>query len=331
MKLPGRPLAAISPAALLVTALGLGGLVAWWLLSQPTAPHTGAAVVAAPAATGLPGSAADITAGGAAGLAAQVRPTDGASDSFLTPDLRHRLEALLLDAGEADTPTTLKRKLPGLVARHFSPAEAARATAMLERYVDYRVALGSVKAPTDPTDPRALRTALSARDAIRNQHFSPEEYHALFGTEEALDRYTLARLEVERNPALTSTQKTAALKDLEHDLSPDERAQRRQATVHLTVAAQTAALDAQGASDAERYRQRQAQHGDAAAQQLAQLDREERDWQARLGQYASAQAAKATPEALQQLRHQLFSPTEQMRLEGALALRNTSAANVATK
>ncbi len=311
-------------ALALAIALGVGGAVGWWLLGQSAA--------APPSTTAAGASLSDLAGAGllppisAATTSLPIATTaQGQVDVFLTPDLRHRLEALLLEAGEADTPADLKRKLASLVGRHFSLTEAARATALLERYVDYRVALGAVKPPSDPTDPRALRSALSARDAVRHQHFGPEEYQALFGADEALDRYTLARLEVERNTALTPGQKQAALKDIEQDLSPTERAERTQATLHLNVAAQTAALDAQGASEQQRYKQRQAQYGDAAAQQLAQLDREERDWQDRLTQYASAQAGKTSADSLQQLRQQLFSAPEQMRLEGALALRNTSA------
>ncbi len=312
-------------ALALTIALGVGGAVGWWLLEQPTAdPHRNATAAGAPGSH-LEGATLVPPVSGATTLLPTPPPAHGQVDVFLTADLRHRLEALLLEAGEADTPVALKHKLAGLVGRHFSPAEAARATALLERYVDYRVALGSVKAPADLTDPHALRAALSARDAVRHQHFAPEEHQALFGAEEALDRYTLARMEVERNTALTPSQKQAALKDIEQELNPTERAERTQATLHLAVAAQTAALDAQGASDLQRYSQRQAQYGDAAAQQLAQVDREERDWQARLTQYATAQAGKTSTDALQQLRQQLFSANEQMRLEGALALRNTSA------
>lgn len=322
MKRIDRPAHALA----LAFALAVGGAMGWWLLGQAAGDVRHADAAQRAPGAGVAGAGqAPAAATGAAAAWVNAAQGQGLADVFLTPDLRHRLEALLLEAGEADTPAALKQKLAGLVGSHFSPGEAARATALLERYVDYRVALGAVKPPSDPADPRALRAALGARDAVRHQHFSPEEHQALFGAEEALDRYTLARLEVERNPALTAAQKQAALKDIEHDLSPTERADRAQATVHLTVAAQTAALNARGASDHQRYAQRQAQYGAAAAQQLAQLDREERDWQARLTQYAGAQARQAPADALQQLRQQLFSPNEQLRLEGALALRNTPA------
>lgn len=231
---------------------------------------------------------------------------------------------MLLEASggsEVTNPASLKRRLAELVPKYFSAALSARATALIERYVDYRVALSEIKPPADPSDPRALRNALDARQRAREKHFAPEEYEALFAKEAQLDRYTLARLEIERNPALSAEQKQAAIKDIEQGLSPEQRAQREQAVAHVAVAAQTSALDAKNASDIERFAQRSAQYGDAAATQLAQLDRENSDWQARLKEYANAQEKNASPEQLQQLRQQLFSEQEQLRIDAALAAR----------
>ena len=81
-----------------------------------------------------------------------------AADPFLTPDLRYQIEAMLLDAGDATTPEELKLRLSQLVRKHFGADLATRALALAERYVDYRVALGTLKAPR-PDDPRRCATA----------------------------------------------------------------------------------------------------------------------------------------------------------------------------
>lgn len=313
-----QPLLLAATAALLCAAGG------WWLLSADDSE-------ALPARATLGTSAQVLSAAPAAGQNAIAAGNSTAaaasyanSDVFLTPDLRHTFEEMLFEASggsEMTDPALLKKRLAELVPRYFSAALSARATALLERYVDYRVALSEIKPPADPSDPRALRTALEARQRTREKHFAAEEYDALFAEEARLDRYTLARLEIEKNPILTAAQKQAALKDTESELSDAQRAERKQAVAHLGVAAQTAALDAGNASDAERYAQRQAQYGDAAALQLAGLDRENREWQAKLTEYASAQAQKTPPEQLEQLRSRLFSEQEQMRVEAALALR----------
>jgi lipase chaperone LimK len=250
------------------------------------------------------------------------------ADPTLGPDLRQNIEALLLDAsamGDTNDPTVIKKRAASLVARHFPADQAVRAAALVERYIDYRVALGNIRPPTDPTDPRALRSAIEARDRVRSNHFAPEENEALFARDAELDRYTLARLEIERNSDLSRSQKETALKEAEAGLGTEQRAQRAAATSHLVVAEQTAAFDAGGISDQARYAQRQAAHGDAAARNLAQLDREERDWQTRLGDYEAAQKSGASEQDLQRARGRLFSENEQLRLPGALTARAQAA------
>lgn len=309
-------------AAALAAAIACAVLAVLWLLPPAAAPDAASGPRLAPQA----GAAVFASAQGSAMPPPAQRAADGMGlDVFLTGDLRYRLEALLLEAGEAPSPATLKERLAGLVPRHFTTADATRALALLERYVDYRVALGSVRPPADPGDPQALRAAIQARQRIRTQHFTEEEYQALFAQEDELDRHTLVRLEIERDHTLTDDQKQAALAAAESELGALHRAARTEALAHLTAAAQTAAFEANAVSEHERHVRRRARHGDAAAAQLAQLDREERDWQHRLDTYLAAQGARADPQQLQQLRGRLFTAEEQLRVEAALALRSQAA------
>ncbi len=301
-------------------ALVVAGL-SWWLVrSAPErSPSAGS-----PAPGSVNGAA---TVQGATALAAAPHVALAASkpgdDPFLTPELRHKLEEMILEAGDAGDPTTLKQRLLALVGKHFPAAYAVRAAALVERYVDYRVALGQLKPPADMADPRALRAALEARQKVRQRHFSPEEYDALFAQEAQLDRFTVARIEIERNDALTPQQKQAALRDAERELGEGQRALRAEAVVHMAVAAQTAAFEARGAGEQERYAQRRAQYGEEAARQLAQLDREDRDWQGRVDQYAAAQARGANAAQLQELKQRLFNEQEQLRVEASIAARKS--------
>lgn len=250
---------------------------------------------------------------------------DGPADPLLVHGLRDTLEALLMEAGDASDPATLKQRLVALINQHFPAALATRALALAERYVDYRVALGSLRAPQDLTDPRALRDALEARHKVRLQFFDDAEYDALFAREADLDRYTLARLEIERNTQLSPEQRAQALQAADNELSAERRAERSTATEHMAAAAQTAAFNASNADERTRYAARSAQYGQAAAQAMAQLDREEQHWNQRLNQYSQARAQQGEGPGLQQLRQQLFSPEEQQRIDAALALRRLNA------
>lgn len=243
-----------------------------------------------------------------------------AADPFLTPDLRYQIEAMLLDAGDATTPEELKLRLSQLVRKHFGADLATRALALAERYVDYRVALGTLKAPR-PDDPTALRNSLNARERLRERYFAPEEHEALFERESALDRYTLARLEIQHNTGLTKEEKARALKDTEAELPPEQRADRAQAMAHLGAAAQTQDFEARSVDERTRYQLRSATYGTDAAQALARLDHEERAWNQKLDDYAAAKAHD--PGQMQALRERLFTPQEQLRLEAALALRQS--------
>lgn len=296
------------------------GMAGWWWSQGRGAHETGrdARLSAPPGATPPAGAAWPRPASGATAATAGASAQSG--DTWLAPDLRHRLEAVLLEAGDMPSPEALKQHARALLAPHFTPAERPRAQALLDRYIDYRVALGRIRPPA-PGDAQGLRSAVEARQRVREAHFDADELAALFAGEDALDRYTLARLEIQRHPTLTPDQKQAALREAEQELPPAERSARADAQAHLALADQTAAFDAQGLDERQRHAQRSAQHGEAAARRLAQLDRDEADWRARLDRYATAQGRGESPAQLEALAGQLFTPQERLRLPAALALR----------
>ncbi len=284
----------------------------WWAQADGAA---GASATDAPAS-------ALAQAGSAPPASAHAGARPAGADALLAPGLRDALEALLHAAGPARDPGELKQRLESLVARHFAPELAARALALARRYVDYRVALGRLSPPEDPMDPDALRIAMAQLRKLQLQHFSSEEYDALFSAQLQFDQYTLARLDIARQTGLSPEQKRQALAEAEALLPATARAERAESVAHLDAARQTAAFNAQGTDDATRLAQRSALHGAEAAQRMAQLDREERDWNARLDQYQQALGQGLDDSGLQQVRGRLFTPQEQLRIDAALALRN---------
>lgn len=318
-----RAPAVVAALALAAAVVGL----AWWWLGLAESVGPGALTPAHGTGAGSSTQAPITAGGGSAGQLADFfarRQAAGApetGDPLLVDGLRNKLEALLLEAGDSGDPAALKQRLAALIGKHFPPAMAARALALAERYVDYRVALGQLRAPKDLTDPHALRESLQARHKARMQFFDGPEYDALFAREADLDRYTLARLEIAQNAGMTAEQRAQALRDAENELPAARRAERAEATAHMTAAAQTAAFNAQNADAYTRHAARSAQYGEPAAHALAQLDREEQHWQQRLDQYSQARQQQGDGAALDSLRQQLFSADEQLRIEAALALR----------
>lgn len=322
MDLLPRPAVTVAIALALLVAAVLGWRAWRTEASQDTGPRSSAALPAAGAAApaGHTASAALTPASAALAAASTASSTTGGTDPLLVPGLRNTLEALLFEAGEASDPEALKQRLAQLVGKHFPVELATRALALAERYVDYRVALGTLSSPRDPGDPRALRDAVEARQKIRQQHFQDEEYDALFAQEAELDRYTLTRMEIARNTQLTQQQRDSALRAAESELAPERRAERAAATAHMDAAAQTAAFNAQGVGDVQRHAARSAQFGEQAAHALAQLDREDQQWQSRLDELSQVRTAQGEA-AAQALRQQLFTPEELQRVDAALALR----------
>ena len=303
--------------------LAAGG---WWALSRVLADEPAVALTPAKQTLAMTAAQPPATAGQGGGI--QGLPT--AADSFLTEHLQQTFEDMLLEvnaAGDVRDVAVLRQRLAALVGKYFPLELVQRATALLARYVDYRQAIGQLAAPTDPGDPSAMRAALQARQRVRQQYFSPEEYEALFGQDERLDRYTVARLNIERQTQLSAEQKQAALKAAAQELTDSQRSQRAASVQHLDVQAQTAAFDSREAPTAERHALRSAQFGAEAASRLSELDVQERQWQNSLDQYAQTSAAlPANPNAtqrqqLEQLRQQLFTPEQQLRVDAGLELR----------
>jgi len=293
----------------LATALVVAAGAAWWLADGEEAPAPAVASAALPAAS----SAQPAVPTAASGTSPH------APDPLLTPALLRTFEQML-DGSQARDRESLMAEMRAKIDRYLPPEWRVRALGLLERYIDYRTALEALPAASIG-DPAGLRRILDARVGIRSRYFAPEEVEGLFGAEEKFDRFSVEKLEIERNANLTPEQKRQALAKTEETwLTPEQRADRTASVAQLAVGEQTAALEARGASPQERFEERSKQYGHEAAQRLAALDQQEQDWQSRLSRYAAADEATRA-----QLQAELFTPQEALRLQAALEMRAADA------
>lgn len=293
----------------LATALVVAAGAAWWLAGGEEAPAPAVASAALPAAS----SAQPAVSTAASGTSPH------APDPLLTPALLRTFEQML-DGSQARDREGLMAEMRAKIDRYLPPEWRVRALGLLERYIDYRTALETLPAASIG-DPAGLRRILDARAGIRSRYFAPEEVEGLFGAEEKFDRFSVEKLEIERNANLTPEQKRQALAKTEETwLTPEQRADRTASVAQLAVGEQTAALEARGASPQERFEERSKQYGHEAAQRLAALDQQEQDWQSRLSRYAAADEATRA-----QLQAELFTPQEALRLKAALEMRAADA------
>lgn len=253
--------------------------------------------------------------------------TDDRGNLVPTKQLRILFDFYLANLDNEPLPQALRRIHEALSQRFAEPG-LGQSIALLQRYVGYRLALDELDqqlAPgvtSDGFDLEALRQREQALEALRLSHFSQEEYTAFFEDDQRLDGYTLARLEIERNGSLSADEKRRQLMSLEQQLPEAQRQARKRATVNGEIYARAEALKAGGANADELYQLRAASLGDVAATNLAELDEQQRQWQARLSQYAQAKAqfteAALSPAdrgaAIAALRERLFTGREQLRV-----------------
>ncbi len=285
---------------------------------------------------GVPGPAAPAAAPVAASEAAPVAATslagttpDGAATA--TPDHALALDPALIRLFDYYLTTVGERPLESIRAQvehdldgRLGPLAAKQAKDVFARYLQFKTALKAQR-PAKAASGRSvdlLREGLRTMLALRATFFSEAESQALFAPQDAEATAALARMAVEQDPALSDAQRRDQLAALDASLPADVRAARDAplAVIHLQEAAEK--LRAQGGSEDDVYRMRAAAVSPEAANRLADLDRDEANWKARIAAYqAQRSAALSVPgsdanrqAAIAELRGRMFTPEEQRRL-----------------
>lgn len=307
-RLPTAWVAGVVAAAALVV-VGLQGLPA----AAPAAPS--APEPAAPVRVATTSSLAGTTPDGAA------RAT--ADDALvLEPGLIRLFDYYLTTVGERPL-AAIQAQVDKDLDHRLGPRAARQAKDVYARYVRFKEALKDQR-PAKPAGRSVdmLRDGLRRMLALRATFFTEPESQALFAPQDAEASAALARMDIEQDPALDDATRRARLAALDASLPASERAAREAplAVVHLEEAAQR--IRAQGGSEDEVYRMRAAATSPEAANRLADVDREDAAWQARIAAYQAQRrgvlaapgddAAHAT--AMGELRNRLFTPEEQRRL-----------------
>ncbi|WP_394558790.1 lipase secretion chaperone [Aquipseudomonas alcaligenes] len=211
---------------------------------------------------------------------------DAQGNLVLQDDLLHLFDFYLAGREEEGLDKVLTRIHRDLATQLRTPA-LEQARDLLQRYVDYRIALQGLPEAGAELNAGALRERLDAVNAARQQYFSAEEYALFFARENAEDEYMLQRLALAQQDGLSEEQRTQALAELELQLPEDVRVTRAESTRYGELYAATQALQANGASAEEIRQLREQTLGGEAADALADLDRQQAAWQQRLADYAS--------------------------------------------
>ncbi|UTH73771.1 lipase secretion chaperone [Chromobacterium sp. IIBBL 290-4] len=288
---------------------GAVALSAWWLWPA-----------AAPLAPSMPAKAA----GGAFAPSQQGTQPDGqvgvAASGALRVDaeLRRLFDYYLAALGEHSLPA-IRAELQRYLQGKLKAAALSQAMNLFDRYVAYRQSLAgmTVAAQTD------LAQRLGRAQAVRRQYFNEAELAGLFGDEDRYDDFTAKRLAILANPSLSAAEKQRQVAELERQLPPALRAAREEPIKPLTLAQAESALQKNGGDEQALYSLRAGMVGQAAADRLSELDKEQASWQARVADFKRDRAAIASnsqltaqqqQQAVAQLQAQRFNAQEALRL-----------------
>lgn len=238
--------------------------------------------------------------------------TNQGQDLVLSPELIRRFEYHLTAVGERSL-AHIRQAIVKDITAELNEKGQKEALRILDAYLKFKTALGSVNQPkmTEISGAALARHFRSIRD-LRALYFQPSEITALFGNVDEYDDYTAKKLTIVQNKSLSEADREAQLQYLKNTLSVESRANVEQPVVHLTLSAKEEQARQQGATPAEIQQIRTNMVGADAAKRLEALDREEAAWKARIKQYQEARAT--SPESAQQLKNNLFTPQEQLRL-----------------
>ena len=301
-----RVAGAVAAAALV--AIGLEGLPA-------PAPHL---VAPAPAAEPRPAATSSL-----AGTTPDGAATAAADQSLvLAPALIRLFDYYLTTVGERPM-DAIRAQVDGDLDGRLNPLAARQAKDLFDRYVRFKTALKDQRPPR-PTGSSVdmLRDGLRRMLALRATFFTDTESQALFAAQDAEASMALARMAIEQDPSLSDAQRRERLAALDARLPASVRADREAPLLVTRLDDAAQKIRADGGSEDDVYRMRAAATSPEAANRLADLDRDEAAWKARIATYqAQRGSVLATPgsdadhaAAMSELRDRLFTPEEQRRL-----------------
>ncbi|NHQ90083.1 lipase secretion chaperone [Janthinobacterium lividum] len=234
-------------------------------------------------------------------------------------ELGHLFDYYLAGLGEKPL-AAIRSQIEVELDRRLAPVPAREAKRLLGAYLAYKQALAGAEQalPAQADAALAARARLQAMRALRGNYFTPEESAGLFGASDAYDDDAVARMAILGDTTLDEAQRQAQLMALDQKMTPAQRAARDAPLQVAQLDASVKSLRAQGGGDNEVYRLRASTFTPAAAARLAELDREESQWQQRIIAYQAQKAAlpggAQDAAALRQLRDASFTPDEQRRL-----------------
>ena len=265
-------------------AVGLVGVLAagsaWYFLSGDSEPVPAESVDASSTAfvKSMEGSSPDGNIG-------QNSLTGGAASGLPYGELRRMFDYYLSALGEK-TLEEIIRQIREELDKRLKPVQADAAKKLLDKYLQYKRELITLEQAQKPEGGvKAIRQRFNAMQDLRSKIFSPPENEGMFGFEDAYDMDAIARLEISQDEALSADQKRDRLAALDAVMPKALREERDAPRQVIRLEERAAEMRAKGASEKDIFDMRAKALNPEAATRLAEVDRDEAAWKARINAY----------------------------------------------
>jgi lipase chaperone LimK len=209
--------------------------------------------------------------------------------------------------------------------------EPARSQALvtLGNYLEYKLAVSELEqsyGEVSGLGAGEMQRRMAEIQALRRTWLDADTAAAFFADDEAVDRFQIEKLRIASNDSLTDEQKAEALRQAESAL-PEPLRKAREETRRFADYEQVRRELADDPRALEAWRQEA--FGEAAADRLARLEEEQKNWDRRWQVYSQERDRLLSPglaeperqQALERLRASHFNETEQVRAEALDSIR----------
>ncbi len=210
---------------------------------------------------------------------------DGYGHFLPSPSALALFDYFLAASGE-QSEAQLRWRIIAEIEARLSPEAAFDATLLLDTYLDFREALRYLAQSSEA--PARLAQRWQSIGQLRREFFGEDGAEVLFGEAEQVISLDLERRRIHLDTTITTADKLGQLQALNEALPPAIRAARQSANAPARSYAAVNTLRSQGGDDGEIFALRASDFGNAAAQRLATLDKQQEEWRQRLDNYHAA-------------------------------------------
>lgn len=265
----------------------------------------------------------------------------------VTQGLRRLFDYFLSAQGEEPL-ETINQRIIDYINSHTPQPAASQAVTIYQQYLRYLEGVAKLeknRSPAELTNVKAgkldlelITRQIQAVKTLRQTIFDDKTIQAFFGTEDALNDYTLQVVRTNQNPSLSADEKQRS-NDLARQTyinsfsDPAIRQKIEQQENINALLTETERLKTQGATEQQLNAMRRKYVDEATVQRLQALDTADKAFEEKVAQFNQQKAqllANATPnnatqinQQILQLQESMFTPSEQQRLMAFQSLSST--------